>query len=71
MVKAAQKISEEFNFQSMAYDFIYDHDKNPKIVEMSYNYAFIAIDKALGIFKGLLPKLSEEASIFGKFPYNC
>lgn len=35
-VAIAFKISNMLNFQSMAYDFIYDKDRNPVIVEMSY-----------------------------------
>jgi glutathione synthase/RimK-type ligase-like ATP-grasp enzyme len=38
MVKIAQEISKAYNFQVMAYDFIYDKDKNPVIVEISYTY---------------------------------
>lgn len=35
-VKIAFKISQILGFQSMAYDFIYDENKNPVIVEISY-----------------------------------
>jgi glutathione synthase/RimK-type ligase-like ATP-grasp enzyme len=38
MVKIAQEVSEKFNFQVMAYDFIYDKNKHPVIVEISYTY---------------------------------
>ena len=38
MVKIAQEISGSMKFQVMAYDFIYDKDKNPVIVEISYTY---------------------------------
>jgi len=36
MVKIAFNVSQKLGFQSMAYDFIYDHDGKPGIVEMSY-----------------------------------
>ena len=35
-VKIAFDVSKKFGFQSMAYDFIYDKNKNPVIVEISY-----------------------------------
>jgi glutathione synthase/RimK-type ligase-like ATP-grasp enzyme len=35
-VKIAFEISEKLNFQSMAYDFIYDDLKKPAIIEISY-----------------------------------
>jgi hypothetical protein len=38
MVQIALKLSKYFSFQTMAYDFIYDKNREPKIVEMSYLY---------------------------------
>jgi hypothetical protein len=38
MVKIALDISKYFGFQAMAYDFLYDENRGPKIVEMSYLY---------------------------------
>ena len=38
MIKIAFDISTKLNFQSMAYDFIYDENKNPLIAEISYTY---------------------------------
>ena len=38
MVEIAFEISKQLGFQSMAYDFVYDEDKNPVIVEISYCY---------------------------------
>lgn len=38
MVKIAFSVSEKLGFKSMAYDFIYDENKNPVIVEISYCY---------------------------------
>jgi glutathione synthase/RimK-type ligase-like ATP-grasp enzyme len=35
-IKIAFRISEFFGFQSMAYDFMYDENKNPSIGEISY-----------------------------------
>jgi glutathione synthase/RimK-type ligase-like ATP-grasp enzyme len=38
MIKIALGISKKLKFQAMAYDFIYDENKDPKIIEMSYLY---------------------------------
>ena len=38
MLEIALNISKQLGFQAMAYDFIYDENKEPKIVEMSYLY---------------------------------
>ncbi|MEW6506968.1 MAG: hypothetical protein AB1432_04390 [Bacteroidota bacterium] len=38
MVRIALDISKYLGFQAMAYDFLYDENKEPKIVEMSYLY---------------------------------
>jgi len=38
MIQIAFEISEKFGFQSMAYDFVYDQNKNPVILEISYTY---------------------------------
>jgi hypothetical protein len=48
MIETAYKISKKYQFQTMAYDFIYDEMGNPKIVEMSYNYPDLPIEKADG-----------------------
>jgi glutathione synthase/RimK-type ligase-like ATP-grasp enzyme len=37
-VELALKISKRFGFDTMAYDFLYDQDKNPAISEISYVY---------------------------------
>jgi hypothetical protein len=37
-VKIAFNVSKKLRFQSMAYDFIYDENKNPAIAEISYCY---------------------------------
>jgi hypothetical protein len=37
-VKIAHEISQTFKFQSMAYDFIYDENQNPMLIEISYTY---------------------------------
>jgi glutathione synthase/RimK-type ligase-like ATP-grasp enzyme len=36
MIEIAFKVSEEFGFRSMAYDFIYNKEKQPIIIEISY-----------------------------------
>lgn len=38
MLKIALDISTQMGFQTMAYDFVYDEKKEPKIIEMSYHY---------------------------------
>jgi glutathione synthase/RimK-type ligase-like ATP-grasp enzyme len=38
MLRIALDFSKKMNFQTMAYDFIYDRNKNPRIVEISYLY---------------------------------
>ena len=38
MIRIAFDISEKLGFQSMAYDFVYDENKNPVILEISYTY---------------------------------
>ena len=38
MVRIALDVSKYFGFQAMAYDFVYDENREPKIVEMSYLY---------------------------------
>lgn len=38
MVRIALDVSKYFGFQAMAYDFVYDERREPKIVEMSYLY---------------------------------
>jgi hypothetical protein len=38
MLKIALDTSKQLGFQSMAYDFIYDANKNPLIVEISYSF---------------------------------
>lgn len=38
MVRIALDISKKLGFQSMAYDFIYNENNEPKIIEMSYLY---------------------------------
>ena len=38
MIRIALDISQHFGFQSMAYDFVYDENREPRIVEMSYLY---------------------------------
>lgn len=38
MVRIALDVSKHFGFQAMAYDFVYDANKEPRIIEMSYLY---------------------------------
>ncbi len=43
LLELALTISKEMNFQSMAYDFLYNEDGSPEICEISYSY----VDKAI------------------------
>lgn len=38
MIRIAFEVSRTFGFQSMAYDFVYDENKRPIIIEISYTY---------------------------------
>jgi hypothetical protein len=38
MISIAHQVSQFYGFQSMAYDFIYDKQGNPVIIEISYTY---------------------------------
>lgn len=38
-IKIAFDVSKKLKFQSMSYDFIYDENKKPKIVEVSYGFS--------------------------------
>ena len=49
-LKIAFDISKTLNFQSMAYDFVYNQDRVPKIIEISYAYASWAINKCTGFW---------------------
>lgn len=50
MIKLAQKISKEMNFQSMAYDFLLNKNNEPEICEISYTFADISILTSPGFF---------------------
>lgn len=43
LIKLAFKISKEMNFQTMAYDFLYNEMQEPEVCEVSYTYS----DKAI------------------------
>lgn len=47
-VRIAFDISEKLHSQSMGYDFVFDKDNNPLIVEMCYGYAVAAYDSCEG-----------------------
>jgi glutathione synthase/RimK-type ligase-like ATP-grasp enzyme len=47
-VKIAFEAAKKIGSQSMAFDFIYDKEKNPVIVEISYGFASFAIGKCPG-----------------------
>jgi glutathione synthase/RimK-type ligase-like ATP-grasp enzyme len=47
-VKIAFEVNEKIKSQSIAYDFVFDKDNNPLIVEISYGYTAPAYDKCEG-----------------------
>lgn len=47
-VMIAFEVNEKIQSQSIAYDFVFDKDNNPLIVEISYGYAAPAYDKCEG-----------------------
>ncbi len=47
-VRIAFDVSDKLHFQSMGYDFVFDKDNNPMIVEMCYCYAVEAYDSCEG-----------------------
>lgn len=47
-VRIAFEINEKIQSQSIAYDFVFDKDNNPLIVEISYGYTASAYDKCEG-----------------------
>lgn len=47
-VKVAFEVNERLNAQSLAFDFVFDNNNNPLIVEISYGYATAAYDKCEG-----------------------
>ncbi|MBF0234974.1 MAG: hypothetical protein HQK65_18350 [Desulfamplus sp.] len=49
-IKIAFEISKKMNFQCMAYDFVFDEDKKPYIVEISYTFVDYAVHKCPGYF---------------------
>ncbi|WP_147270832.1 ATP-grasp domain-containing protein [Alteripontixanthobacter maritimus] len=49
-VQMAQDISKRFNFQTMAYDFLFDEAGLPQILEMNYTYVAKAVSMCPGFF---------------------
>jgi glutathione synthase/RimK-type ligase-like ATP-grasp enzyme len=47
-IDIAFSISKKFNYRSMAYDFVYDSNNEPLLVEISYTYNDVAIYKCPG-----------------------
>lgn len=45
MIKMAFDISKRFNFQTMAYDFVYDKNRKPSILENNFTYVDSAVAK--------------------------
>lgn len=53
-VKIALEISKKLDVQSMAYDFVFDSNNTPLIVEMSYTYSMKAYDNCEGYWDNTL-----------------
>lgn len=51
-VKIALETSKTLKTQSLAYDFVFDSNNNPLIVEISYGYSVAAYDKCEGYWDG-------------------
>lgn len=49
-VKMAFELSQRLNFQCMAYDFIFDENNSPKVVEISYTFVDKAVYDCPGYF---------------------
>ncbi len=49
-LEIAYKISNKLNFQSMAYDFVYNEKNEPEIAEISYTFMDTAVYKCPGYF---------------------
>lgn len=49
-VRIAFDVNEKIKSQSIAYDFVFDNDNNPLIVEISYGYAVKAYDNCEGFW---------------------
>lgn len=47
-VEIAFKTNDKLKSQSIAYDFVFDEENNPLIVEISYGFAMVAYDKCEG-----------------------
>lgn len=53
-IKLAFSISQSLGFQCMAYDFVYDQNNDPVVIEMSYGFAMKAYDKCEGFWDDTL-----------------
>lgn len=59
-VKIAFETNEALGMQSIAYDFVFDADNNPLIVEISYGFAGTAYKKCEGYWKSDMEWVPEE-----------
>ena len=48
MVKIAFEVAEKLKNQSIAFDFVYDQNRNPKIIEICFGFSMRAYDKCEG-----------------------
>lgn len=62
MISVAFQISDAIGAQSLAYDFVYDENKTPKIVEICFGFSMKAYDKCEGFWDKNLQ--------FHKGPFN-
>lgn len=51
IVKNAFLISEKLNLQCAAYDFVYDENKNPKVIEVCFGFSMLSYDKCEGYWR--------------------
>jgi len=59
-IKIALDASQKLQFQSMAFDFIEDHNGNPLVVEMSYGFGTKGINQSAGYWDSHLQWNEEE-----------
>ena len=59
-VQISFEINQKIKSQSIAYDFVFDENNNPLIIEISYGYAVEAYDKCPGYWDGKLNWHEEE-----------
>lgn len=62
-VQISFNVNNKLNCQSVAYDFVFDKNNNPLIVEISYGFAMEAYDACLGYWNIILKSICINALI--------